>query len=248
MDGSLLLDGVTADIGPGVSVIVGSVGSGKSTLLHVLLGELWVSSGEAVVRVQWMDEHQVPRQTEAPLGGTSASRLLSRFAAYVPQQPFIASSSVRENVPLAFGVVPNGEEDLRILRSLEAVTLGADLGMFPAGLSTVLGDRGGGLSGGQKQRLGIARAHYFGRSALLLDDPLSALDPSTQDELLGNLFGESEEDKPSTMIWVTHSPKLLGHADQVLVFDRGRIAAQGPPAVIGRELSSLLRTTVEDLP
>src|SRR3989344_2660940 len=185
-----LLTNLSLNIKQGQSLaIVGPVGSGKTTILQLLLSEESLRTGEI--------RFQQPLQQ-----------------AYVPQDAFIVNSSLRENI--LFG---KANDDQKIKDILHASVLEYDLYAWPAGLETEIGEKGVNLSGGQKQRVSLARAAYADAEILLLDDPLSAVDPQTEsllcDRLLFGLW------KSKTRIMVTHRLESLIQFDQILFLNEG---------------------------
>jgi len=130
-------------------IVVGKIGSGKSTLLHSIMDETIKVKGESKVR----------------------GRL-----AYVEQEPFIISASIKQNV--AFGLK---FDDEKFKNAFKASHLENDIQNFSNGADTVIGERGINISGGQKARISLARAIYQDADIYLLDDPLSAVDPQVAD-------------------------------------------------------------------
>ncbi len=161
--GQVILHQLSFELQPGHSLaIVGPVGAGKTVLLRLLLAEYQPDAGT----LHW---------SRPP-----------RFA-YCPQETFVASGTLRDNLTL----YAQGVSDERIHHALQLASLAHEVGQWPAGLDTEIGERGLNLSGGQKQRLSLARAALHQPEVVLLDDPLSALDVGTErrvaDELL---FGQ----------------------------------------------------------
>jgi ATP-binding cassette subfamily B protein len=107
---------------------------------------------------------------------------------------------------------------------IRVVALDKDLKLFPAGLETVVGEKGLTLSGGQKQRVALARALAIDPRILVLDDALSAVDAETEEKILANLL---KERKGRTNIIVSHRVSTLRHADRILVLDGGRLSQYG---------------------
>ena len=172
--------------------IVGPVGSGKTTLLNLILNEIQPKSGELF------------------FSETSVSR------SYVPQDAYIINSTLRENI--IFGKANATEID--ILQALKLSALEYDLMAWPSGLDTEIGEKGVNLSGGQKQRVSIARAILANADLILLDDPLSAVDPVTENYLCDHLiFGEW---KNKTRIVVTHRLAAVAKFDKILFMDQGQ--------------------------
>jgi ATP-binding cassette subfamily B protein len=186
--------------------LVGPVGSGKSTLVNLL------------ARV-----YPVPRGSIA-IGGTDINDIavsrLRRSIGYVPQEAFLFSRSVRENI--MFGLP--GASDDQIERAIGISRLAGDLESFPEGLDTVVGERGLTLSGGQRQRATLARAVVGDPRYLILDDSLSSVDADTEHAILSEL---DELMKGRTTIFITHRPSALAGMDRIVVLDEGRIVEQG---------------------
>ncbi len=201
------LRNVTLAIPPGLTLaIVGPTGSGKSTL-----GAL------------------IPRLFDPPagsllIGGTDVRRLrlehLRRAVGYVPQEPFLFSRTVRENLALA-------DDDAlapRLEQTARAVGLDAEIRAFPEGWDTVVGERGITLSGGQRQRAALARALLPDSPILILDDAFANVDAAKEVEILEALGDVLRE---RTTLLITHRFKAARAADWIVVLDEGRIVEQG---------------------
>ncbi len=171
--------------------VVGPVGAGKSTLLNLLLNEIHPQSGDV-----FFNRADLRR-------------------AFVPQDAYIVNSTLRENI--IFGQ-KNVTEDM-VKRALRLSALEFDLMAWPSGLDTEIGEKGVNLSGGQKQRVSLARAILADADLILLDDPLSAVDPNTENFLCENLLFDAWKDK--TRIVVTHRLASVARFDQILFLDEG---------------------------
>lgn len=211
-----VLDHVSVRIEPGETVaFVGGTGSGKSTLIS-LLPRL----------------HEPPPRTVF-IGGVDVREIpLDRLRAaigFVPQEPFLFSDTIGENV--AFGVPPADAsgQDEAIHRAAAVARLDKDVDAFPRGYATTVGERGITLSGGQKQRTALARAIMVDPAILVLDDALSAVDTYTEEEILSRLRGVMRE---RTSIIVSHRISTVRDADQIFVLDGGRIAERGSHAAL----------------
>ena len=206
-DGAKVLQGISFRVGEGETLgILGRVGCGKSTLLKLLPRLL--DPGEGKVFFGGRDS-----------GAYTLSALRSVFG-FVPQESFLFSASVRDNI--LFGV--DGCSDERFRRLSEIASLDRDLSLFPAGWDTIVGERGLTLSGGQKQRIAIARALALDPGILVLDDALSAVDAETEERILKNLLVER---RGRTNILVSHRVSTLRHADRILVLDGGKMLQYG---------------------
>jgi ATP-binding cassette subfamily B protein len=186
--------------------IVGATGVGKTTLVNLL------------ARVRDPDEGQVLIDgrdiRELPLDD------LRRAIGYVPQDTFLFSVPLRENV--TFGRPDASREEID--RAVEISRLSNDLVQFPNGVDTLIGERGVTLSGGQKQRTAIARAVLRDPAILVLDDALASVDTHTAAQILAGL---REVMKGRTSIIIAQRIATVKDADQVIVLHDGRIAEQG---------------------
>lgn len=194
------------DIAPGRTVgIVGATGSGKSTLIRLLLRQYPLDSGSLTLGGK-------------PLSDYRLETLRSMYA-YVPQDPYLFAATLGENV--ALGVPDASDEAIRA--ALTAAAFGPDLERLPEGLDTRIGERGVTLSGGQRQRVALARALLSPAPVLLLDDTLSAVDQTTEQQLLNTL----EAERQRTCLIVSHRLSAVRHADHIVVLDQGRAVEQG---------------------
>ena len=202
-----VLSGVSFEVPAGWTVaLVGRTGSGKSTLLSFL-----PRMADPPPETVFVDGVPVERLRLADLRGAIGM---------VPQESFLFSTTVRENI--ASGAP--GAEDEEIARAAELAGLGSDLEGFPKGLDTLVGERGITLSGGQKQRVALARAILRRPRILILDDSLSAVDTHTEEEILRNL---AEVFEGRTVFLVSHRISTVRRADLILVLDAGRIVERG---------------------
>ena len=147
-------------------------------------------------------------------------RTLRDSIGYVPQDSFLFSQTLRENIAIGGNGVSNDDVEL----AAEIAHLTPDIQDFPEGLDTIVGERGVTLSGGQKQRAAIARAVVGKPPILILDDALASVDTHTEDEILRRL--EQVVDSCTTVI-IAHRVSTVRRADRIIVLDDGRIAEQG---------------------
>ena len=186
--------------------LVGRVGSGKSTLAQLVPRLMDVSSG--AIFLDGQDIRKI------------ALRDLRRLIGYVPQEPFLFSTSLKAN--LALGKEPYSADELA--RATAIARLDRDLEIFPLGLDTVVGERGVTLSGGQKQRATLARALVMDPPVLILDDCLSSVDAQTEAEILHGLRAILKE---KTCLIISHRISAVREADEILVLDEGAIIERG---------------------
>jgi ATP-binding cassette, subfamily B, multidrug efflux pump len=186
--------------------IVGPTGSGKTTLVS-LIPRIYDAAPGSV----WIDGKPV---REYPLES------LRRQIGFVPQETFLFSETVRENI--AFG--KGDATDAEVHAAAEAANIAQDIEEFPEQYRTLVGERGITLSGGQKQRTAIARAIIRNPRILILDDALSSVDTHTEDKILNHL---REVMKGRTTIFISHRVSTVRNADMIAVLHAGRIVELG---------------------
>lgn len=186
--------------------IVGRVGAGKSTIMKLILREFDQYDGQ--ITYGGHDIKQYALDSYLPAIG------------YVPQDSFLFSNTIRENIRFAD---PSVSQDV-----VEAVAAKSDLNgqiaNMPAGYDTQVGEEGISLSGGQRQRLAIARALLINPELLILDDALSAVDAETEAEILANLKAERAD---KTTIIAAHRLSSVMNADEIIVLDAGHVVERG---------------------
>jgi ATP-binding cassette, subfamily B, multidrug efflux pump len=206
-----VLHDIDLDVPAGTTVaVVGPTGSGKSTLVSLVARLFDPPPGTLFV-----DGRDV---REIPLGA------LRRAVGFVPQETFLFSDTVRENV--AFGL-PAGAPAGRVEWAAGIAQLEREVASFPKGYETFVGERGITLSGGQKQRVALARALAVDPKVLVLDDSLSAVDTYTEEEILRGLAGVMAT---RTTFLVSHRVSTVKGADLIVVLADGRIAERGTHA------------------
>ena len=204
------LDQVNLTIPAGSTLgIIGNIGSGKSTLLDTLVRLYDPSEGSILIDGHDLKAFQLEELRSA--------------VGYVPQNAFLFSEQIEENI--RFGNPEASQEAIREAAQKSAVH--DNITQFKEGYKTLLGERGVTLSGGQIQRISIARALIKDPQILLLDDCLSAVDTDTEEEILKHLKSVS---KNKTTLIVSHRISSLKHADQIVVFENGKIVQQGKHA------------------
>jgi ABC-type multidrug transport system fused ATPase/permease subunit len=214
-DGTPLLKDIHLKLKPGQLVaVVGELGSGKSLLLQSLIG----ATG-ARFRAFFVDG----RATAGPLDPD-----VRRQMAFVPQEGFTMSATLRENVLFTYlkeGGADDAVSDQLALASLRYAQFHPEKERVVDGLNAEIGERGVNLSGGQRQRVGLARAHYASRPIVLLDDCLSAVDVDTEKRLIDDLICGAWKD--CARLLVTHRLAILPYCDQVIFLENGAISMQG---------------------
>ncbi|MEA2490765.1 MAG: ATP-binding cassette, subfamily multidrug efflux pump [Acidobacteriota bacterium] len=211
-DGRAVLRDINLDVRHGQTVgIVGRTGSGKSTLLALITRTFEPPPGTI-----FFDGRPVE---------TIASEQLRSWIGVVPQETFLFSESIAENIRFGRG---NATDD-EIAASADLAGLSPDVSSFPQGLGTVIGERGITLSGGQKQRTAIARALVRDPLILILDDALSAVDTHTEERILHAL---QQVRQGRTVLIVSHRVSSVKDADHIIVLDDGRIVERGSHEVL----------------
>jgi ATP-binding cassette subfamily B multidrug efflux pump len=214
---AIALDRVSLEVPAGGFIAVtGPVGCGKSALARVLLGLYPLEGGRVLF-------------DGTPLDALFSAERAARIG-YLPQDPFLFSGTVRENV--LFDLSDGGARgDGELERWLQVAALEADLKAFPEGLDSEIGERGLRVSGGQRQRIALARAFAVRPGLLVLDDPFSAVDLDTEARIVAGLreaFGPAAPaDRQATVLFFSHRLAAFPLADRVVVLDRGRIVEQG---------------------
>ena len=186
--------------------IIGRTGSGKSTILELISRLYDVQEGAIIIDGKTL--------TNLNLNDLRSS------IGYVPQDAFLFSDSIKENIK--FGTTQTSDEE--IIAFAKAASVHKNIIAFNKGYDTILGERGITLSGGQKQRVSIARALIGKPKILLLDDSLSAVDTETEEQILENLV--NLKNKTTTLI-VSHRISSAKNADTIVILDEGKIAQQG---------------------
>ncbi|HYK87727.1 MAG TPA: ATP-binding cassette domain-containing protein, partial [Acidobacteriota bacterium] len=186
--------------------VVGPTGSGKTTLVNLIPRIYDPTSGALLIDGHAIHEYPV--------------EMLRRNVGFVPQETFLFSDTVRENI--AFGV--EGVADDHVHEAAQGANIAADIESFPESYATLVGERGITLSGGQKQRTAIARALIRNPRVLVLDDALSSVDTHTEEKILNHL---RQIMGGRTTIFISHRVSTVRNADRIAVLHEGRIAELG---------------------
>ncbi len=234
-----LLEDVSFELAPStVTAVVGRTGSGKSTLVEALCRLIPVPAGS--IKIDGRDI------TDLPLDSLRAQ------IGYAPQEAFLFSTTIADNVAMGYGAgtaipaarrielervgaaesAPDLSDEPRVTKAADAAGLTRDLAVMPDRLATVVGERGITLSGGQRQRVALARALSAEPRLLVLDDSLASVDAETERVILANLRRVM---KGRTAVLISHRVAAIKDADQIIVLDGGKVVATGThPQLIAR--------------
>ena len=202
------LKDISFKIEPGKTLaILGRTGSGKSSIVNVLLRLYDINEGEILV-----DGHELKDVT---------LNSLRENISYVPQDDFLFSKTVKENIEFHY---EQELDDEMIEKYAKIAGVYDDIIEFKDGFGTILGERGVTLSGGQKQRVSIARALAKEKNVLIMDDSLSAVDTQTEEEILKNL---NTDEADVSKIIISHRVSTIKDADEILFIEDGAIVERG---------------------
>lgn len=206
-NGPMVLHNIDLHIPAGTSLgIVGSVGSGKSSFAGLLPRLYDTTSGSVMI-----DGHDIREY--------SLTNLRSSIAV-VPQESFLFSDTIRENIRIGNPVATDND----VVRAAESACLDRDIEQLPQGFETVVGERGVTLSGGQKQRTSLARAIISDPAILILDDSLSAVDASTEERILHSLDQVMQD---RTTLIISHRISTVQRCTNIVVLQEGCIVEHG---------------------
>ncbi|MDE1463593.1 type I secretion system permease/ATPase [Spartinivicinus poritis] len=206
------LNSVSFKIKTGEKVaIIGRIGSGKTTIEKLILG--LYQPDEGAVRIDGIDLRQVnPSDLRHNIG-------------CVPQDIVLFYGSVKDNISLGAHFV----DDAAIIRAAEIAGVADFANKHPDGLDLMVGERGSNLSGGQRQSIALARAILLDPPILLLDEPSSSMDNTSEMQMKQKLMGQLAH---KTLVLVTHKASLLELVDRLIVVDQGKIVADGPKELV----------------
>ncbi|OYX61014.1 MAG: type I secretion system permease/ATPase [Comamonadaceae bacterium 32-67-11] len=187
--------------------ILGRIGSGKTTLEKLILGLYRPTSG--AVLIDGIDLRQLDPAE------------LRRHIGYVQQDVMLFYGSLRDNITLGAPLA----DDADVLKAATLSGIVELVNQHPEGFDMLVGERGESLSGGQRQGVAIARAVINDPSILLLDEPTSSMDHSSEEDIKKRL----QQFVPGkTVVLVSHRTSLLDLVERIIVMDAGRIVADGP--------------------
>jgi len=210
-DENFILKDVSVEVDQGTLVgITGPPGSGKTTLLNLIM-KIY-NTKRNTINIDRVDVFDIPL------------KLFKEQIAYVPQEPFLFSDSILNNIKLAKENATTEEVE----QASKIADIHKDILNFPRSYETIVGEQGVTLSGGERQRVSIARAIITKRPIMIFDDPLSAVDTETERNIIQNLK-EFFKDNKITAIIVSQRISALSILDKVIVIANGKILEQGKP-------------------
>ncbi|WP_155943579.1 type I secretion system permease/ATPase [Zestomonas thermotolerans] len=206
------LAGISLRLKPGERVgIIGRSGSGKSTLARLLMG--FYAPDEGQILIDNLDLRQL-----------DVADLRSQIGYVAHDLPLLAGS-LRDNLTLGARHV----SDERMLEVAEITGVAELARQHPQGFDRPVGERGQLLSGGQRQAVLLARALLLDPPILLLDEPTSSMDNTSEEQLRARLQSCTQD---KTLLLITHRASMLALVDRLLVLDNGRLVADGPKEAV----------------
>ncbi len=207
---AVALSGLRLRLSPGQTLgLVGATGSGKSSVLRLILRQYAAQSGNIVWGGKLLSDYSLDA--------------LNHAISWVPQEPFLFSASIADNIALAKADASRAD----IEQAARLASIHDDIARMPRGYDTPVGEKGIALSGGQRQRVAIARALLTDAPLLLLDDALSAVDTQTETDILHHLRSARAG---RTALIVSHRLSAVMDADHILVLKHGKVVEQGDHA------------------
>ena len=205
--GERILGPIDVSVRPGARIgIVGETGAGKTTLAHVMCR--FRDPDEGVVALGGVDVRDVDPDALRALVG------------YEDDRAFLFRGSIAGNVRI--GDCDATNDDVRA--TLDRVGFGEWIDELPEGLDYDVGESGEAVSGGQRRRLALARALLADFPILVLDEPISGLDPVTAEAVMDDLLDAARE---RSLVLITHRPVGLDRMDEIIVVEDGKIQARG---------------------
>jgi len=204
-----IFNGLTMEIkAKKISAIVGQSGSGKTTLTDIVAGLLNPSQGSIFI-----DQIELNQDNK---------KAWQQNIGYLPQDIYLTDNTIEQNI--AFGIDTADINQKLIIKAAKLANLHEYIMSLPNKYQTIVGERGVRISGGQKQRIAIARAIYNEPSVLILDEGTSALDTITENSVIESLESLSRN---MTIIMVAHKMETIKKADEIFLFDKGHLVANG---------------------
>ena len=204
-ENNLILDNVNFNIeNKSLTAIVGKSGSGKSTIFRLLLRLYKLDKGN--IYIDGINIYDYSKE------------VYSSNVSVATQKPFIFNMSIRENLNLV------DSNKKRQIEACKRVGIHDFIVSLPKGYNTLLKEDATDISGGQKQLISLARTLLSKSEILLFDEITASLDPNTAKQVIKVL---KDLKKDHTVIMITHKPKLMRLADEVIVIDKGKVVGIG---------------------
>ena len=176
--------------------VFGKSGIGKSTLLECICGLIKPNSGQINVNNKNINNL---KEWKNSIG-------------YIPQETQLLNTSIKNNI--AFGINDAEINENKLKNSIKLAGLSEFIKDLTHGYETIVGERGSWLSGGQRQRISIARAIYYGKTFLVLDEATNSLDRKTSLEILQNI--KQLKENGFTILIVSHDMEIMNFVDKKL--------------------------------
>ncbi|MGV6861581.1 MAG: ABC transporter ATP-binding protein [Putridiphycobacter sp.] len=210
--GTTALKSINFNLNKGETIgVIGRTGAGKSSLAYLLLRLIDCDQGKILIDGQDLRTLNLDDWRKG--------------IGYVPQEHFLFSDTIRNNI--IFGLEKETISDEDLFKVAKSAGIHDTIMGFPEGYETRLGERGINLSGGQKQRISIARALVKNPEFLILDDCLSAVDNETEELILNSIKSDSIDDKDKTLFIISHRISSIKYADKIIVVEDGQVVEEG---------------------
>lgn len=206
------LQNISLTIKPGERIgIIGRSGSGKSSLSKLIVNLYTPSSGN--ILIDGVDARQLDVAD------------LRHNIGYVPQDIQLVSGTLMDNLVCGARYIDHET----MLRAATAAGVNDFASLHPDGYNLQVGERGSRLSGGQRQAVVLARALLLSPKILLLDEPTSSMDNTSEERVRQSLLPLIQN---KTLLLVTHRASMLALVDRLIIVERGKIVADGPKAIV----------------